>query len=393
MNQVLPSVVVLVLLAMGGAVADKPSSSSMESYTEKIPGTKVTFKMAKIAVGTEGYPRTFLMGAPKDEIDRDADEGPQVEIEIEPFWIGVHEITWDEFYEFVHLRGIEFDNEKRRQGSGKVKYVRAKRDDVDAISVPTPRWEQEFIPILKAMGHKDGYPACAMTRFAAMQYTKWLSKVTGRFYRLPTEAEWEYACRAGTTTPYSFRMNSKVKDIDDQLKPYGWFYQNSDFDDNLDLGHPEYGAAYRKVGLKQANRWGLFDMHGNVAEWCIDEYDANHYSKLRSLQQPVSWNRAIRWPTKRYPGVYRGGSWDDDEDRLRSASRDYSTEKLSQMDPALPKSIWWHTNSWHVGFRIVRPLKEPGAKEKRRFWDGTVEEIKKTAESNGRQLKINVRSK
>lgn len=369
--------------------------SDMKAYDQPLPGTKLKFNMVAIPAGTKGYPRTFEIGSPKDEVDREQDEGPQVEIEVEPFWMGKHEVTWDEFTVFRELRGIAYsEREAKAVNKGPVKYDLANKDSVDAVSVPTPMWEQEFHPILNAMGERDGYPAVMVTRYAAMQYTKWLSKATGKFYRLPTEAEWEYACRAGTKTAYSFgNRNEKANDFDEVLGRYAWFYENSSYDNNLDLGHPDYGAAYRKVGLKKPNPWGLHDMHGNVAEWCLDQYDAKQYERLAKLKQPVHWTRAINWPTKRYPGVHRGGSWDDDLERLRSAARGKSSKHFSKRDPQLPKSIWWHTDSWHVGFRIVRPLKEPSEKDKHQYWDTQVKELLEYMKLVDREFKLKVEPK
>ena len=128
-----------------------------------------------------------------------------------------------------------------------------------------------------------------MTQFAAKMYCKWLSAKTGRYYRLPTEAEWEYACRAGTKTAYSFG------DDPTKLGDYAWFSDNSD-------------EKYHKVGLKKPNPWGLYDMHGNVAEWCLDQYVADQYKRLGN--KPVA--NPVVPVTKPYPQVARGGAWTDE---------------------------------------------------------------------------------
>ena len=109
---------------------------------------------------------------------------------------------------------------------------------------------------------KGKQPAISMTHHAAMEYCRWLSAKTGKTYRLPTEAEWEYACRAGTKTAYSFG------DDPTKLGEYAWYADNSD-------GTPQIG------GKKKPNPWGLYDMHGNVAEWCVDQYDKDFYSTLQ----------------------------------------------------------------------------------------------------------------
>ena len=106
-------------------------------------------------------------------------------------------------------------------------------------------------------------------------------------------------------------------------------------------------------------------MHGNVAEWVLDQYVAHFYS-----QPVVTANHSpLAVPTKRYPRVVRGGSWEDDPDRLRSAARGKSDPSWKQQDPQIPQSIWYHTDALHVGFRIVRPLREPTGQEKSEKWD------------------------
>jgi formylglycine-generating enzyme required for sulfatase activity len=169
-----------------------------------------------------------------------------------------------------------------------------------------------------------------------MEYCRWLSTKTGKTYRLPTEAEWEYACRAGSKTAYSFGDASQIRD-------YAWYTQNSD-------GKPQ------KVGTKKANAWGLHDMHGNVAEWCIDHYDQAFYGTFKAGTPALF---PVLLPTdQRYSHVARGGSWDDEAPLLRSAARRGSEDDWSMLDPQQPKSIWWHTNATFVGFRVVRPLEE-----------------------------------
>ena len=112
---------------------------------------------------------------------------------------------------------------------------------------------------------KQNYPALAMTQYSAIQFCKWLYARTGVFYRLPTEAEWEYACRAGSTTEFSFG------DEETKLGEYAWYKLNSN-------------KKTQPVGLKKPNAWGLYDMYGNVAEWTYDQYNANfHATSVNSV--------------------------------------------------------------------------------------------------------------
>src|SRR5699024_355979 len=114
--------------------------------------------------------------------------------------------------------------------------------NVDAISTPTP----SYIDMSYGMG-REGYPAGSMTQYAAVMYAKWLTAKTGNFYRLPTEAEWEYACRAGSSTAYYYGNSPE------NLGKYAWYKNNNE-------------NTYHKVGKKKPNQWGLYDMMGNVAE-------------------------------------------------------------------------------------------------------------------------------
>jgi len=291
-------------------------SNPFSSYTETIPGSIVTFEMIAVPGGQ------FTMGSPEGESGRKEDEGPLHTAEIAPFWMGKHEITWEEFELFVYP---EMSKETTAQlASAKI----------DGVTQPTP----PFVDMSFGMG-KNGYPAINMTQYAALSYCRWLTALTGDFYRLPTEAEWEYASRAGTTTAYSFGDDPAM------LDQYAWYFENSD-------------GAYQKVGSKKANPWGLHDMHGNVAEWTLDEYlPAYQLGEGEVKKDP--WVR----PNKLYPHVVRGGSWDDDPEDLRSAARRASHPNWKQRDPQIPKSNWWMTDASFLGFRIVRPLHQPSPEE------------------------------
>lgn len=308
---------------------------SMKAYTDVITGTGVEFGMVPIPGGE------FLLGSPAGEDDRESNEGPQRKVTVSPFWMGQHEVTWDEY----HLFMLSIDKTVRAKSGTEP----APQDAwADAVSRPTP----PYVPMDFNMG-TDGYPAICMTQFAAKQYCKWLSMKTGRFYRLPTEAEWEYACRAGTTTAYHFG------DDPDDLEEYGWYFDNAD-------------DTYHKVGELKPNPWGLYDMHGNVAEWVMDTLDKKAYSKLpeEGCENPLNW------PTKMYPRCVRGGGWDHDPEQLRSAARMGSKKTWKVQDPQLPKSIWYHTDATWLGFRLVRPLEVPSAEERARFWEADLEEVR-----------------
>jgi formylglycine-generating enzyme required for sulfatase activity len=263
-----------------------------------------------------------------------------------PFWMGKYEVTWNEFELFMYP---DLEKERSRTEVASINSIPAAvyvSPVADAVTRPT----RPYVEMSFGMG-KDGFPAISMTQHAANKYCEWLSAKTGRFYRLPTEAEWEYACRAGTSTAYSFG------DDPSKLGEYAWYGKNSDF-------------KYQKVGRKKPNPWGLYDMHGNVVEWCLDQYDANYYGSFAGEVAADPWNKA----NKPYPHVARGGSWDDEDPALlRSAARRASSKEWKIQDPQLPKSIWYHTDAQFLGFRLVRPLKVPPPEELMKIWNSGVE--------------------
>lgn len=307
-------------------------AGEMKPYTETIKGTGVAFEMVPIPGGE------FKMGSPEDEEGRQADEGPQVQVKISPFWMGKLEVSWGE-YELFMRPEIELDLRKKNPADEYVDKMS------DAIGRPT----KPYVEMSFGMG-KDGFPAISMTQHAANKYCQWLSARTGHFYRLPTEAEWEYAARAGTTTAYSFG------DDPAQLGEYAWSGENSDW-------------KYQKVGKKKPNPWGLHDMHGNVVEWTLDQYDPDWFKKNAGKVLVDPWNKA----TKAYPHTVRGGSWDDDDPaRLRSSARRATDKSWKLQDPQLPKSVWYHTDAQFLGFRVVRPLKVPTVEEMNAYWNNGV---------------------
>lgn len=309
------------------------TQADMKSYTNVLPGTEVAYEMIAIPGGE------YTEGSPDAEKGRKPDEGPQHKVKISPFWMGKCEVTWDMYLLFMYP-----DDERKLRES------HTTPDDVNKVSDAVTRPSKPYVDMSFGMG-KSGYPAIAMTQHGANKFCHWLSAKTGHFYRLPTEAEWEYACRAGTTTTYSFG------DDEDKLPEYAWFFDNSN-------------SKYQKVGKKKPNPWGLYDMHGNVTEWVLDQYDAEYYKTLAALGLATDpWNRAMQ----PYPHSARGGSWDDDPQALRSAARRASDRSWKMTDPQLPKGIWYHTDATFIGFRIVRPLAVPSADEMTKYWISGVE--------------------
>lgn len=315
------------------------TAADMKGYTNNIPGTAVPYWMVAIPGGE------FTMGSPENEKDRQKDESPQHKVKISPFWMGQFEVTWDQYLLFMYA-----DDEKN------LRAIHKSDPKVDAISDAVTRPSKPYVDMSFGMGKSPkrggvGFPAIAMTQHAAAKFCHWLSAKTGHFYRLPTEAEWEYACRAGTTTAYYFG------DDPGQLAEHAWFFDNSN-------------SKYQEVGKKQPNPWGLYDMCGNVTEWVMDQYDADFYKTLAGPAAAVDpWKRA----TQPYPHAVRGGSWDDDPKDCRSAARRGSDRSWKVTDPQLPKSIWYLSDATFVGFRLVRPLTVPPPEELAKYWIGGVE--------------------
>ena len=262
------------------------------------------------------------MGSPESEKGRDKDEGPQKTFSISPFWMGAFEVTHDEF-------DIFFKDAATSQNSG-----------VDAITRPSP----QYVDLSWDMGREGGFPVNSMQQRTAIMYCRWLYLKTGIFYRLPTEAEWEYACRAGSSSKYFFG------DDESQLEKYAWYKKNSK-------------EAYHKTGQLQPNALGLYDMLGNVAEWVTDQYDENFFNQMKDGQADPETK-----PTSPHPRLLKGGAYTDEAVELRCANRTKWLPEWNKRDPQMPKSKWWLTDAPFAGFRLVRPLKQPSPQEIENFF-------------------------
>jgi len=302
--------------------------TAFENFTETVPGTPVAISMIAIPGGK------FLMGSPKKEPFRQDDEGPQREVQITRFFMGEMEVTWDQYWAFY--------NETRSEGRtppSKI-YANNSRPDVDAVSGPTPPY-----------GYPDqgwgtgSRPAITMSHYAAETFCQWLTLKTGKKYRLPTEAEWEYAARGGTDGAYFFEGSPK------KYTNEGFMKRIFGIDTTMINGYVVY--MNNSMGKTQepqkmaANPFGLRNMLGNALEHCADKYNAEAYNK---------WADGVKDPicTEGEEYVVRGGCYADDARLLRCAARGHTdTEAWLKTDPQNPKSIWWYSDIKAIGFRVV----------------------------------------
>jgi formylglycine-generating enzyme required for sulfatase activity len=272
-------------------------AQDLKSYQQVIPQTRVSFDMVAIPPGS------FVFGQTK-------------KVQVPAFWMGKTEVTYDEYQLFF---------EESRDPE-----PRPPKEGPDAVTRPSP----PYIDFTLGMGKVGGFPANSMQQYGAIMYCKWLYAKTGIFYRLPTEIEWEYACRAGADIP--------SKDLAD----YAWFQGNSN-------------EKYHQVGQKKPNAWGLHDMLGNVSEWVLDHFESDPTARKDS---PV-------FIDKYADAVVRGGNYQDPANLVKSTARMAADPIWNRRDPQVPKSIWWNADAPFVGFRIMRPAKQPSAKEINSFFE------------------------
>jgi formylglycine-generating enzyme required for sulfatase activity len=253
-----------------GSRAGEPSASERvegQPYVERIAGTTVSIAMVPVP--------------------RAVDEGTG------GLWMSATEITWDAYDVLV------FGLDRERGGPD------GTGGGPDGFARPS----KPYITMDRGFGHA-GHPAISVSLEGAEAFCAWLSAKTGRRYRLPTEAEWERACRAGSRGAWC--CGDDAADLDH----YAWHAGNA-------------GGTTHPVGEKRANALGLYDVHGNAAEWCL----AAGGGKTR--------------------GVVRGGSYKDGADGVRADARVEPSPAWNASDPQIPKSRWWLADAGFVGFRIV----------------------------------------
>ena len=316
-----------------GIIYNEPGKiDGFSNFTEYIPGTGIKFEMIAIPGGE------FTMGSPPEEAFHSKDEGPRREVSISPFFMQKFEVSWNEY--------LTFFKQTSSQGKTADAYLNV-TGGVDAISGPTPPWGAPD----QGWG-KERSPAITMTHHAAEVYCQWLSRATGKNYRLPTEAEWEYAARGGTEGPYFFGGDPE------RYSRTGLFHKIFGPDTTRIASYAVYvenspGRTF-EPGRTRENPYGLVNMLGNVAEFCRDWYAPDAYGRypegvvVDPLGPPVGTEHVVR-----------GGSYRDGAEKLRCADRDFTrTESWLKTDPQIPKSIWWYSDCTFVGFRVVCELNE-----------------------------------
>jgi formylglycine-generating enzyme required for sulfatase activity len=249
----------------------------------------------------------FVMGSPVQEGGRRANEGPPRRVRItRSFYMGAHEVTVGQFAAFVEATGYVTEAERDLGGGFGIDFETGR-----VVQDPSCNWRDPGFP-----GHEqsDEHPVMLISWRDAEAFCRWLSHREGVVYRLPTEAEWEYACRAGTTTAYwtgdeSTSLNGAANVADRALGDVMPVAERaSEFDD----GH----AFTAPVGSFAPNPLGLYDMHGNVWEWCSDWYDERAYALSPDADDPPG-------PSSGSFRTIRGGGWLNGPARSRSAQRIY----------------------------------------------------------------------
>ena len=261
-----------------------PEPQNPPNETITIPGTDLKFEMVYVPGGKA------KLGSAPNEAGRKPDEMALHEVELKPFWMSKTEVTWECFVRY-------FENRKNTK--------------LDGVTRPSPPYE----PPHGTMG-TGAHPAVGMRWHGAMGFGEWVSTLTGQRFRLPTEAELEYAARAGSTGAGP-----------DQADELAWIKENAEKKTHL-------------TGTKKPNAFGLCDLMGNVWEYALEYHTPPEYRP-----------------------VLRGGAWTTPLAELRFAARQEINPAWVERDPNRPRSMWWLTDGPFIGFRLVRFVDPAGKKD------------------------------
>jgi formylglycine-generating enzyme required for sulfatase activity len=259
---------VSVLVSAAGASAQAPAP-----FAVTLPKTVAKIEMVPVKGGV------IVLDAVPGKAEK-------ASVTVKPFWIAKTELTWDQY--------DPFSTTALSAGAA------AGATGADAVSRPS----RPYVPADLGWGHA-GFPVINVTPYSGETYCKWLSLVSGKKFRLPTEAEWELACRAGAA-PATLVVPAA-------LAKSAWYDANG-------------GGQTHAVAKKAANALGLFDMIGNAGEWCVGRDG-----------KPVLC----------------GGSWNDKAPQVGPGARAWQTSAWNETDPQIPKSKWWLSDGSFCGFRVV----------------------------------------
>ena len=295
----------MVLLAGQYTLAQTGNQAALQPYEETIPGSTVKFNMMPVPAGS------FTMGSAANEAIHKPEEGPARKVKLDAFWMGAREVTYDEFLLFFNDDNTSRDSE------------------VDAVTRPTP----QYIDLSWGMGKQGGFPVNSMSQYTAIMYCRWLYKKTGHFYRLPTEAEWEYAARGGRSqSPYPWGgpyLRNKKGCLLANFKPGRGNYV-------------EDGGFYTvRADAYWPNDFGLYNMAGNVSEWTSSLFYESAYNFVHDMNPDIRWNALDSDPPRMKRKVVRGGSWKDVGYYLQTSTRQYEYQDTAKS---------------YIGFRCVIDL-------------------------------------
>lgn len=294
----------------------------MVPFTMRIPGSDIDFEM--VPVPAKHQPSS-----------------------LEPFWICKYEVSWEEFRVFMDEYRVfrELARDRKR--------VVNETNEIDAVTTPTLIYDPESRFGYTNAKEYDGKrsPATTMSRYSARQYSKWLSLISGRQFRLPTEREWEHACLAGANSEYSFGNDEKI------AKRFACFDEAETRDGPM------------PCGSKEPNAWGIHDMHGNAAEWVLIKRNLRDHFQLRK-EATIEPNTAALDAKSMKQMVFKGGDFTKPLSQCRATIRESATDALWEDDPGFPVSPYWacSVDATRIGFRLIMPLKRESREMMEQYW-------------------------